>query len=242
MCDDQSRPSTSTSTPTKNKKLTSTEYYRINRENKSKTYRCPHENCNYETHNSKSALVNHINAKHTPEKNKPFQCSEPGCNRGFAQKSHLINHIKNVHKKDTSKLDTRTTNIIYEITLTDKIPKSKSTIARREFYRKHPVLKSCNLFKKKYIYGEDKYLKNHDLHYDQRKDFIILNKKLQKEKKYKKIKNVRVINNPQDSQQQPMQNTHIKTQNKESPAQAQAKTQNKESSAKISKKRGRYRY
>ena len=66
----------------------STEYYRKNRQTKKVVYKCPH--CNYQTNNSKIQLVNHINAKHVQEKDKPFQCEH--CNRGFAQKAHLVQH------------------------------------------------------------------------------------------------------------------------------------------------------
>ena len=121
-------------TDTNNKpKLRSTDYYRNNRINKTKMYKCSHENCNYTTYNSKSALINHINAKHVPESERPFQCKEPGCCRGFSQKAHLANHMKRQHNKDLFQLEGRTTDIIYNISLTNKVPRTKTTIARRDF-------------------------------------------------------------------------------------------------------------
>ena len=161
---------------TNTSKLRSTDYYRNNRINKYKTYKCPYENCRYETYNSKSVLTNHINAKHVPESERPYQCKEPGCCRGFSQKAHLVNHIKRHHKIKTPLLEERTTDIIYIINITDKIPRTKSTIARREFYIKNPILKGSKIFNKKYIYLGNKYIKNHDIHYDLKKGFITMEK------------------------------------------------------------------
>tara|TARA_Y100000389_G_scaffold37117_2_gene31480 strand:+ start:704 stop:1558 length:855 start_codon:yes stop_codon:yes gene_type:complete len=169
--------------PTTNKKpkRRSTDYYRNNRINKFKTYRCPFENCGYETHNSKSVLTNHINAKHVSESERPYQCKEPGCCRGFSQKAHLANHMKKHHNKEISLLEGRTTDIIYTISITDKIPRTKSTVARREFYIKNPILKGSKIFNKKYNYLDDKHIKNHDLHYDVKKGFINMEKTLEKQ-------------------------------------------------------------
>ena len=72
---------------------TSTEYYRLNKENGVVTHRCPH--CDFTTPYNKSNLMNHIYAKHTPEHEKPFQCRH--CERGFSQKSHLLKHLKSKH-------------------------------------------------------------------------------------------------------------------------------------------------
>ena len=32
-------------------------------------------------------------SRHTEEKDRPFQCTEPGCCRGFAQKGGLEKHL-----------------------------------------------------------------------------------------------------------------------------------------------------
>ena len=67
----------------KNEKIAAnTAYYRNNKKNRHKVHTCPH--CNYETTGPKCILINHINAKHTQNTNKPFQCNH--CNKGFSQK------------------------------------------------------------------------------------------------------------------------------------------------------------
>ena len=51
----------------------STKYYRKNKVSRGKIHKCPH--CDYETTGPKQTLINHINAKHIAEKDKPFYCS-----------------------------------------------------------------------------------------------------------------------------------------------------------------------
>ena len=151
---------------------TSTDYYRKNREKKMVVHKCPFEGCDYQTTNCKMVLTNHINSCHVEEKDRPFQCMH--CTRGFAQKSHLNKHLKSVHQIKPS--ESKIAYILYIISVTDTLPTSKKTKARREYYQKNKNLKSKDIFNKKHEYLEGCFLKNHDLHYDRRKGFITLNK------------------------------------------------------------------
>ena len=76
----------------------STDYYRQNKRLKLVVHECPH--CDYCTTGPKISLKHHIDAKHTEESEKPFQCDH--CERGFAQKAALINHISNIHNIDVN--------------------------------------------------------------------------------------------------------------------------------------------
>ena len=148
----------------------STIYYRKNRESKRITYECPH--CDYKTSNNKITLQNHINAVHVCESKRPFQCH--CCSRGFAQKAHLIGHLKSVHNI-IHKPD-KVSAILYIINVTDLIPTSRNTLARRNYYLKNKTLKSTDIYKKKHIYLQNICLKNHDIHYDLKKGFITMKK------------------------------------------------------------------
>jgi len=148
----------------------STIYYRKNRESKRITYECPH--CDYKTSNNKITLQNHINAVHVCESKRPFQCH--CCSRGFAQKAHLIGHLKSVHNI-IHKPD-KITSILYIIAVTENIPTSRNTLARRNYYLQNRTLKSTDIYKKKHIYLPNIYLKNHDIHYDLKKGFITMKK------------------------------------------------------------------
>ena len=146
----------------------STIYYRKNKATKRIIHSCPH--CEYKTTNSKITLQNHINAVHVCESKRPFQCTH--CPRGFAQKAHLIGHLKNVHNI-IHKPD-KVTAILYIITVTAVIPTSRNTLARRNYYLQNRTLKSTDIYKKKHIYLPNIYLKNHDIHYDLKKGFITM--------------------------------------------------------------------
>ena len=152
---------------------TSTEYYRLNKENGVVTHRCPH--CDFTTPYNKSNLMNHIYAKHTPEHEKPFQCRH--CERGFSQKSHLLKHLKSKHNiTNHDELSKKVVNILYNISLTDKEPRSKKTKARRLYYLSHPVMKSRDMYNNKHEYVEGCFLKNNELHYDEKNGFISIKK------------------------------------------------------------------
>lgn len=73
-----------------------TNYYRRNKAQRFNVKCCPH--CNYETTGPKSALKAHIWSKHTPEKERPFQCPCHGCERGFSARANLNKHILKKHK------------------------------------------------------------------------------------------------------------------------------------------------
>tara|TARA_B110000046_G_scaffold185849_1_gene229825 strand:- start:15530 stop:15940 length:411 start_codon:yes stop_codon:yes gene_type:complete len=113
-------------------------------------------------------MKNHIDAKHVSEDKKPFQCHH--CERGFAQKSHLLGHLKKIH--EIVIITPKVSTILYRIAVTDDIPKSSKTLARHLFYTANPILKSRNIYNKKHQYLPGVYLKNHDLHYDLKKGFI----------------------------------------------------------------------
>lgn len=152
--------------------LTSTDYYRKNKEEGKVMHKCPH--CDFTTPYNKSNLMNHIYAKHTPEHERPFQCRL--CERGFSQKSHLISHLKKVHKTSDSSLETKTVNVLYHISVTDKIPKYKKTKLRREYYKNHNILKSRDMSDNKYEYANGLFISNNEIHYDKKNGFITFKK------------------------------------------------------------------
>lgn len=148
----------------------STKYYRTNRRTKKVRHCCPH--CNYETANARIQLVNHINAKHVEEKDRPYQCDH--CNRGFAQKAHLATHLSVVHNINQPAL--KVSSISYIIEPTNIVPRSMKTKARREYYFNHGVINTSDINNKKHEYLPNVYLKKHDIHYDSKKGFITLSK------------------------------------------------------------------
>lgn len=148
----------------------STEYYRENRQLKKTVYKCPH--CDYKSYNSRMCLINHINAKHINECDKPFQCRF--CDRGFSQKAHLCVHCEKEH--DVILNEDRIVSIAYIIKPTTQEPKSKKTKARRLYYKNNDVIKTTDLNNKKHEYLPDVFMKQHDIHYDARKGFITLHK------------------------------------------------------------------
>tara|TARA_B100000795_G_C22779724_1_gene431683 strand:+ start:1366 stop:1872 length:507 start_codon:yes stop_codon:yes gene_type:complete len=150
----------------------STDYYRENKLNRSVVYRC--EQCNFETTYGKCVLTNHINAHHTIEANKPYQCKE--CKRGFAQKAHLISHLDKVHDTTDPRLERKNGSILYFISPTTKETKSYKTKARRDYYLQNPMLKSKDIHSGNHIYHDNCVLKNHDIHYDEKNGFIVMNK------------------------------------------------------------------
>jgi len=148
----------------------STRYYRLNRETKKVIHKCSH--CDYETSNTRIQLLNHINAKHVAEEDRPYQCEL--CDRGFAQKAHLDNHSKVVHK--ITNIVNKVSSISYIISPTNILPKSTKTKARRVYYLTHGVINTTDINNKKHEYLPDVYLKKHDIHYDAEKGFIKLDK------------------------------------------------------------------
>ncbi len=148
----------------------STEYYRKNRASKKIVYQCPH--CEYSTPNTKIQLTNHINAKHTPENERPYQCRY--CEKGFAQKAHLHLHLSREH--DVHIPEKKLIAIAYIIKITAEKGKSKKTRARQEYYQRHAVIRTDHLNDRKHEYLPGVYMKQHDIHYDQRNGFIQLDK------------------------------------------------------------------
>ncbi len=148
----------------------STNYYRNNRNTKKVIHCCPH--CDYTTTNARIQLINHINAKHVEEKNRPYQCSH--CDRGFAQKAHLSSHLQVVHNICQRVL--KVSSISYIIKTTDTLPRSTKTKARREYYNNHSVINTSDINNMEHEYLPGVYIKKHDIHYDAAKGFITLSK------------------------------------------------------------------
>ena len=117
----------------------STSYYRSNRRTKRVIHKCPH--CTYETTNARIQLINHINAKHVAEKDRPYQCMH--CARGFAQKAHLDKHLATVH--DICNHKPKVASISYIIDITSTLPRSTKTKARREYYKTHKVINTNDI-------------------------------------------------------------------------------------------------
>ena len=148
----------------------STNYYRKNRKTKTILYQCPH--CSYSTCNTKIQLINHINAKHVDEEDRPYQCN--CCQRGFAQKAHLDKHLAVVH--DIKNIKPKVSSISYLINPTNNIPNSVKTKARYEYYKTHTVINTKDINQQKHEYLPNVYIKKHDIHYDANKGFIQLDK------------------------------------------------------------------
>ena len=116
----------------------STLYYRNNKKQRNIVHCCPH--CPYETVYAKTNLRVHILAMHTLEKDRPFQCPEDGCCRGFAQKYQLQKHLLKKHDKNVNL--SRGKGIEMYILSPGKFrPSGQKTISRCIYYGKHPVMK-----------------------------------------------------------------------------------------------------
>jgi hypothetical protein len=148
----------------------STKYYRDNRKSKRVIHSCQH--CNYATTNAKICLINHINAKHVDEKDRPYQCQN--CERGFAQKAHLDKHMSTIHNIDIKPL--KVSSISYIIKMANNSPKSTKTKARCEYYENHHIINTNEINHHKHEYLPGVYLKKNDLHYDNKKGFIEIDK------------------------------------------------------------------
>jgi len=146
-----------------------TNYYRKNKITKKKVHCCPH--CDYTSTGPKVTIRNHIWAKHTPESEKPFQCTHEGCNRGFAQKILLQRHLKKVHNIDKD-LTTKRDIVKFVVKRGIYRPASKATENRVEFYLSQPdgivlVEKMLN-----YEFLPGKKIKKSHIYYDSREGYI----------------------------------------------------------------------
>jgi len=130
--------------------IKSTTYYRRNKETKETKHAC--DKCDYVTYYSKGVLHNHINAKHTLEKDRPYQCKEEGCDKGFSQKAHLIKHLENKHSKIVK---SKKHILYYNIMITDIQPCSQKIRKRIEFYKNNKILSSESLYNNEYTYKDD---------------------------------------------------------------------------------------
>tara|TARA_A200000159_G_scaffold125321_1_gene120417 strand:- start:635 stop:1171 length:537 start_codon:yes stop_codon:yes gene_type:complete len=144
------------------------DYYRRNKAERFCVHKCPY--CNYETTGAKSALKAHIYAKHTPENERPFQCPEPNCCRGFAQKGGLEKHLEKVHGKSVS-LKTDREICLYIIQPGEYIPGSIKTKKRCDYYTNFPVIKANTL---PIVLDNNQILTSKHLKYDAREKYISL--------------------------------------------------------------------
>jgi len=78
-----------------------TNYYRRNKKQKFKVHSCKH--CEFETTGPKSSLNAHVWAKHTEEKDRPFQCPCETCTRGYSAKANLHKHLRQQHNIEIPK-------------------------------------------------------------------------------------------------------------------------------------------
>ena len=69
-------------------------YLTVNRRNGRQIFCCNYKTCRYETQ-WKNAIINHIRTNHLFY--FPFVCSQPNCDKSFAIRSNLNNHLK-VHQ------------------------------------------------------------------------------------------------------------------------------------------------
>ncbi len=114
-----------------------TNYYRRNKEKRFKIHKCPH--CNFETTGPKSSLQAHIWAKHTDEKDRPFQCPCDSCHRGYSARANLHKHMKQCHNITIPK----DKNIFaYSVHINNNIcPRVTNNQKKRlEFYKTNPVI------------------------------------------------------------------------------------------------------
>jgi len=151
---------------------TSTQYYRDNKRSKRVVHQCPH--CSYQSTGPKIQLTNHVNAKHVPEAERPYQCRR--CTRGFAQRAHLEKHMARVHD-EVMERRTKAICMVYQIEVAEKVlPRTKKTRARQAYYTKHATITSSEINNKEHEYLPGLHLKTHDIHYDAAKQFIVLRK------------------------------------------------------------------
>lgn len=114
-----------------------TNYYRRNKEKRFKVHKCPH--CSFETTGPKSSLQAHIWAKHTEEKDRPFQCPCDSCNRGYSARANLHKHLKHSHNITIPK-DKKV--FAYSIHINNNIcPRvTENQKKRLDFYKTNPVI------------------------------------------------------------------------------------------------------
>jgi hypothetical protein len=111
-----------------------TNYYRRNKIERFNVKQCPH--CDYNTTGPKSSLNAHIWSKHTAEHDRPFQCPECNCKRGFASRAHLYKHIQKEHEVNMPK---RSKNIlVLKISLPDNYEENN-------FYKENSIIQVKDL-------------------------------------------------------------------------------------------------
>jgi hypothetical protein len=118
------------------------DYYRRNKEERTIVHSC--KDCEYETTGPKQTLLVHIWSKHTEENERPFQCEEQRCCRGFAQKSNLQKHLLKVHGKKVNLSESRDI-CLYIIKPGKFTPASNKTTHRYNIYQQKPVIKAADL-------------------------------------------------------------------------------------------------
>mgnify|MGYP001329193702 CR=1 FL=1 len=117
-----------------------TNYYRRNKILKFNINSCPH--CSYETTGPKSALQAHIWAKHTPESERPFQCPNRECKRGFSSRANLHKHILKKYNIKIPKIDRKI--LLFHISLQSNNLKDELN-DKIEFYKENKFILLKNL-------------------------------------------------------------------------------------------------
>lgn len=115
-----------------------TSYYRRNKVRRFKVHHCPH--CNFETTGPKSSLQAHIWAKHTEEKDRPFQCPCSNCTRGYSARANLHKHLSRCHD---IKIPKDKDIFAYHITLNNMIninDLNNETNSRLEYYKNNMII------------------------------------------------------------------------------------------------------
>tara|TARA_B100001063_G_scaffold46185_1_gene40025 strand:+ start:14711 stop:15208 length:498 start_codon:yes stop_codon:yes gene_type:complete len=136
-----------------------TNYYRRNKEKRFKVHQCPH--CNFETTGPKSCLQAHVWAKHTIEKDRPFQCPCNDCDRGYSARANLHKHMKQCHNIEIPKDKNIFAYVIYP-NLNDNIKDNLTNdeVKRLDFYNKNKILSKDmkqynNIINKEILYHDE---------------------------------------------------------------------------------------
>ncbi len=148
-----------------------TQYYRNNKTTKNIIHKCPH--CNYSTTGAKVIIRNHVWAKHTEEKDRPFQCPHTNCSRGFAQKILLQRHLKKIHNQSVIlTIDRKIAE--FHVKVGRYVPASNATKNRVKYYlsKRKGILYPSDLTNYEFLPNK-KINKNH-IYYDAREGYIEL--------------------------------------------------------------------
>lgn len=144
----------------------STNYYRRNKQDRFKVHKCPH--CDYTTTGPKSTIQTHIYAKHTEDKDKPYQCTI--CQKGFAQKANYHIHLERVHGEIQDKTPKEKDIFLYVIKPGSVKPTTGKIVERYNKYMKNPVILKSKI--NDYKISDTEFLTYNKLYYDKQNKFI----------------------------------------------------------------------